>query len=71
MKTILDIMDNTSEILTQFNDFDYPTAMALIAMCVEEYCLAHNLDATEVFEELLITNREITSQIGKYNQEVM
>lgn len=67
MKTIFDITDdNLDDILTQFNEYEYSSAISLICMCVEEYCVAHKLDATEVFEDMLTANRGAVSLFGKY-----
>lgn len=66
MKTIFDAMNKLGSISTQFNEYDYPTAVALICMCVEEYCLEHKLNATEVFEDMLRANLETTSVLGEY-----
>ena len=71
MKTLQDVLlnDNLNDILTQFNDYEYSAAMATICMCVEEYCLAHNLDATETFERMLETNRAAVRDLGVYGHE--
>ena len=68
MKTILDVLGNPDfeGILTQFNEYDYPTALGLIAMCVEEYCKTHDLNATQAFKELLETNLAVTEAMGRY-----
>ena len=71
MKGLFDVLanDNLDEITTQFNEYDYSSAGALIAMCIEEYCLAHNLDATEMFRDLLDANLKAVEVFGKYKQE--
>lgn len=67
MKALMDFMQNdVNAVLTQFNDYDESTAMAAISMCIEEYCLAHNLNATEMFKELLETHLRVVNEIGVY-----
>lgn len=70
MKTLKDLFENENlnEILTQFNDYEESAAFALIAMCVEEYCLAHKLDATEMFQKMLEANISATEALGVYGE---
>ena len=69
MKTLLDATNNMTEIITQFNDYEYPAGLALICMCVEEYCLAHGLNATKTFEKMLEINRSAVATLGVYGHE--
>ena len=70
MKGLFDLLmnDNLNEITTQFNEYDYSSAGALIAMCIEEYCFAHGLDAIEMFKDLLDANLKVTEAFGNMKE---